>query len=104
LANQFPPQNGELGFADGRLHRFRHYFASACANSGVAERVTMEWLGHADSDMVRHYYHLHDEEAQRQMRRLDLLGEAGKQRPGVQGAAISKKEVPSQESDPTIAS
>jgi hypothetical protein len=27
--------------------------------------------------MVRHYYHLHDDEAQRQMKRLDFLGEAG---------------------------
>jgi hypothetical protein len=46
---------------------------------------------------------LHDEEAQRHMRRLDLLGTAGQQRPGFQGAA-TKKEVPRQESDPTIAS
>ena len=37
----------------------------------------MEWLGHADSATVRHYYHLHDDEAQRQMSLLDFLGEAG---------------------------
>jgi hypothetical protein len=27
--------------------------------------------------MVRHYFHLHDDEAQRQMSRLDFLGESG---------------------------
>jgi integrase len=49
--------------------------------------VTMQWLGHADSETVRHYYHRHDKEAQRQMRRLNLLGEAGQQRPGSNDAA-----------------
>jgi integrase len=104
LADRFPAAEGGKGFIHGRLHSFRHYFCSACANSGVAERVTMEWLGHADSAMVRHYYHLHDEEGQRQMRRLNLLGKTGEQHAGVQGAAIKSKEVSSQGSDPTIAS
>jgi hypothetical protein len=35
----------------------------------------MEWLGHADSAMVRHYYHLNDEESLRQMDQLDPLGD-----------------------------
>jgi integrase len=35
----------------------------------------MEWLGHADSEMVRHYYHLSDEESRRKMDQLDLLGD-----------------------------
>ena len=45
-----------------------------CANNAVPEQVVMEWLGHADSDMARHYYHVYDEEAQRRMKRLDFLG------------------------------
>lgn len=77
LTERFPTPAGEVGFADGRLHSFRHFFCSTCANSSVPEQVVMEWLGHRDSAMVRHYYHLHDEEAQRQMKRLDFLGEAG---------------------------
>lgn len=36
----------------------------------------MEWLGHADSAMVRLYYHLHDEEARRRMNELDFIGRA----------------------------
>ncbi len=35
----------------------------------------MEWLGHAYSEMVRHYYHFNDEESRRKMNQLDLLGD-----------------------------
>ncbi len=74
LAKQFPTPDGETGFQDGRLHSFRHYFCSVCANTGVPEQVVMRWLGHQDSLMVRHYYHLHDDEAQRQMQRVNFVG------------------------------
>jgi len=74
LAEQFPTPEGETGFQDGRLHSFRHYFCSTCANTGVPEQVVMRWLGHQDSLMVRHYYHLHDDEAQRQMQRVNFVG------------------------------
>jgi len=77
LAKRFPTPKGEVGFADGRLHSFRHYFCSTCANSNVPEQVVMAWLGHAESKMVRHYYHLHDAEAQRQMKRLSFVGMPG---------------------------
>lgn len=63
LAEQFPTPEGEI--------------CSTCANRGVPEQVVMAWLGHADSRMVRHYYHLHDEASQRMMERLNFLGEAG---------------------------
>jgi integrase len=76
LAKRFPTPQGEIGFAHGRLHSFRHYFCSTCANSGVPEQVVMQWLGHQSSNMVRHYYHLHDEEAQRQMQKLSFVGKA----------------------------
>lgn len=72
----FPKRfEGELSFVDGRLHSFRHYFCSVCANTGVPERIVMEWLGHSDSEMVRHSYHLNDEESRRKMDPFDLLGE-----------------------------
>jgi integrase len=76
LASKFPAADGETGFADGRLHSFRHYFCSTCANDSVPEQVVKEWLGHSDSKMVKHYYHLHQDEAQRQMKRLDFFGGA----------------------------
>ena len=77
LSGRFPKQGNVNGFIDGRLHSFRHYFCSQCANNGVPEQVVKEWLGHADSKMVRHYYHLHDDEAQRQMDRVTFFGSAG---------------------------
>lgn len=67
------PPDG-LGFADGRLHSFRHYFCSTCALAGTPEQVVMDWPGHRESKMVKHYFHLHDQEARRQMRRVDFLG------------------------------
>jgi integrase len=77
LKDRFPTRTGEIGFINGRLHSFRHFFCSRCAQSGVAEHVVMSWLGHSSSKMVRHYFHLHDEESQRQMQRIRFLGSAG---------------------------
>ncbi|MCA8993602.1 MAG: tyrosine-type recombinase/integrase [Planctomycetaceae bacterium] len=74
LAENFPNETDEPGFIDGRLHSFRHYFCSACANVAIPERMLMSWLGHRDSKMVHRYYHLHDEESQRQMARLSTNG------------------------------
>ena len=77
LKSQFPIRYpGERSFEDGRLHSLRHYFCSICANTGIPERIVMEWLGHTDSEMVRHYYHLNDEESHRKMDLLNPLGEA----------------------------
>jgi integrase len=83
LADKFPSTGGGKSFVDGRLHSFRHYFVSMCAANNVPERVVMEWVGHADSAMVRHYFHLHDEEARRQMQSLNLLGGAAGRSGGV---------------------
>ena len=72
LEDRFPVVPRQKGFKDGRLHSFRHFFCSTCANSGVPEQVVMAWLGHQDSRMVKHYYHLHDAEAQRQMAKIQF--------------------------------
>ena len=75
LASRFPSSEGEVGFADGRLHSFRHFFCSLCANRGIPQRIVMRWLGHKDSRMVEHYFHLHDDEARRQMGRIKLFAD-----------------------------
>ncbi|HVK13341.1 MAG TPA: site-specific integrase [Gemmataceae bacterium] len=77
LSDRFPTPAGEVGFVDGRLHSCRHYFASQCAAEGLSEQTVMAWLGHRDSKMARHYFHLPNETAQRHMGRLRLLGDAG---------------------------
>lgn len=61
---------------EGRLHSFRHYFCSQCANSGTPVQMVLAWLGHRDSRMIRYYYHLFDEPAQEQMKKLNFVGPA----------------------------
>jgi hypothetical protein len=60
------------------LHSFRHFFCSSAANANVPVTVLMEWLGHQDSAMVRHYYHLSDTESQEQMQKLNFAGDVGR--------------------------
>jgi len=74
LKSKFPGQPGFRSFIEGRLHSFRHFFCSKCADEGVPELVVMRWLGHSTSRMVQHYYHLHDDESQRQMNKLTSVG------------------------------
>lgn len=74
LKERFPELDvNEKSFADGRLHSFRHYFCSRCANQGVSELALKQWLGHTSSVMIARYYHLHDDEAQRQIGKLGSL-------------------------------
>ena len=63
----------ETGMERGRLHSFRHYFCSECANKNVPMQMVMDWLGHQDSRMVRYYWHLADERAQNEMKRLTFV-------------------------------
>jgi integrase len=79
LAKRFPTVTGTKGIRDGRIHSFRHFFCSVSANTGVPEQVLMAWLGHRDSKMVRRYYHLHQEEAQRQMAKITFIGKGAGQ-------------------------
>ena len=72
LKPHFPAASGETGFEHCRLHSFRHLFCSQCSNNGVSERVVMDWLGHADAEMVRRYYHLDAQESRRQMDRVSI--------------------------------
>ncbi len=72
LKKQFPAADGDVGFEHGRLHSFRHFFCSQCANQGVTERALMNWLGHRNAAMVRRYYHLDAEESRRQMDRVSI--------------------------------
>ncbi len=73
LSKKFPAEPGKTGFKNGRLHSFRHYFCSVCANNGTPERVLMNWLGHSNSRMVKRYYHLHDEESLKQMQKITFV-------------------------------
>lgn len=96
LAERFPAAAGEPGFTSGRLHSFRHFFCSLSANSGVPERVVMDWLGHADAAMVRRYYYLNADESRRQMDRVSIQGVNAD--PQVIGGDVVAEEAPDRES------
>lgn len=75
LESRFPSPPGALGFKDGRLHSFRHFFCSTCANEGTPERIVSAWLGHASGAMLRVYYHMRDDESRRWMEKVNFAGE-----------------------------
>ncbi|MBP86203.1 MAG: hypothetical protein CMJ64_05730, partial [Planctomycetaceae bacterium] len=62
-------------------------------NTGVPERMVMAWLGHANSEVIRHYYHLHDEDAQRRMNSLDFLGGTSGRSAGQAEGNVEKEDV-----------
>jgi integrase len=73
LSKRFRSPREGKGFGDGRLHSLRHYFCSMSAANNVPEQILMSWLGHRDSKMVRHYYHLHDAPSQQHMARTEFF-------------------------------
>lgn len=73
LKSRFPTAEGEIGFEQGRLHSFRHFFCSQAFLGGASEGEIREWLGHADSKMVEHYRHLRSDDAQRKMDQIKFL-------------------------------
>ena len=78
LAEKFPARGDDPGIAAGRLHSFRHYFCSMSADNAVPEPMLMAWLGHRDSELIRHYYHLRQDEARKQMAKIPFLGRSPK--------------------------
>ena len=75
LAKRFPRVGDEPAFEDGRVHSFRHYFCSICADSGVSEQMLMTWLGHKNSDMIKRYYHGNRLVASQMMDKIRFLGD-----------------------------
>jgi integrase len=73
LAKQFPSPPGEIGFADGRVHSFRHVFVSQAFLHRAGEGEIKEWVGHRDSRIVERYRHLSNEDAKQKMSRIHFL-------------------------------
>ncbi len=73
LKESFPSPKGEIGFEQGRLHSFRHFFVSRAFICGASEGDIREWVGHSSSRIVEMYRHLRPEESLRKLESLDLL-------------------------------
>lgn len=73
LRSQFPGVRGQIGFADGRLHSFRHFFVSRAFVEGATEAEIKTWVGHRDSRVVELYRHLSDQDSRQRLARLQFL-------------------------------
>jgi integrase len=78
LTEKFPANGDDPGIMAGRLHSFRHYFCSMSADNDVPEQMLMAWLGHRDSEMIRHYYHLRQDESHKQIAKIPFLSQPDK--------------------------
>ena len=74
LASEFPTPDGEIGFASGTVHGFRHYFCSEAYRNGAKDAELLEWLGHRDSQVTRLYQHLRREDSHQRMEQINFLG------------------------------
>jgi integrase len=74
LKTKFPTPAGEIGFADGGVHSFRHYFVTEALLGGATEGEVRDWVGHRDSRIVERYRHLRDRSAKDRMQKLNFLG------------------------------
>ncbi len=74
LEKEFPTPEGEIGFASGTVHGFRHYFCSEAYRNGATDAELLEWLGHADSRVTKLYRHLRREDSHRRMEQINFLG------------------------------
>ena len=74
LAGEFPAPDGEIGFTDGTVHGFRHFFCSEAYRNGAKDAELLDWLGHRDSQIMRLYRHLRPEDSHRRMEQINFLG------------------------------
>jgi integrase len=65
----------KLGIREGKLHTFRHFFISHCANNGVEPFKLMKWVGHSDLSVILQYYAVSDAESQRAMQRISFAAQ-----------------------------
>jgi hypothetical protein len=63
-----------------KLHTFRHFFASYCAQQNLSYKYVLEWRGHSSSAILDVYFTMNDRHAQAAMNSLSFDSEHGKSR------------------------
>ena len=58
-----------------KLHTFRHFFASYCAQQNLSYKYILEWMGHSSSAILDMYFTMNDRQAQRAMNSLSFNSE-----------------------------
>jgi len=70
---------GQRGFAcpwQYKLHTFRHFFASYCAQQNLSYKYVLEWMGHSSSAILDLYFTMNDRHAQAAMNSMSFDSEA----------------------------
>ena len=68
----------ECGFTNPnqyKLHTFRHFFASYCAQQNLSYKYTLEWMGHSSSAILDLYFTMNDRYSQMAMNSLSFSSE-----------------------------
>ncbi len=68
----------ECGFRNPqqyKLHTFRHFFASYCAQQNLSYKYILEWMGHCSSDILDMYFTMNDRHAQSAMNSMSFNSE-----------------------------
>ncbi len=55
-----------------KLHTFRHFFASYCAQQNLSYKYILEWMGHSSSAILDMYFTMNDRQAHRAMNSLSF--------------------------------
>ncbi len=81
----------QCGFANPnqyKLHTFRHFFASYCAQQNLSYKYVLEWMGHSSSDVLDLYFTMNDRQAQAAMNSLSFNSDKAETRtvPGQSGS------------------
>jgi len=74
---------GQCGFPNPqqyKLHTFRHFFASYCAQQNLSYKYVLEWMGHSSSAILDMYFTMNDRHAQAAMNSLSFDSERGQSR------------------------
>ena len=67
----------ELGYGTHyKTHSLRHHFISWCCNEGLPVQQCLQFAGHASWSMVRRYYTLSDDQADRAMQSMQIRVQA----------------------------
>ena len=93
----------ECGFTNPKqykLHTFRHFFASYCAQQNLSYKYALEWMGHSSSAILDLYFTMNDRHSQMAMNSLSFSAENSQNRTevGQQGVTFvrtSSQTIPS---------
>jgi site-specific recombinase XerD len=69
---------GQCGFQNPqqyKLHTFRHFFASYCAQQNLSYKYVLEWMGHSSSAILDMYFTMNDRHALAAMNSMSFEAE-----------------------------